>query len=84
MVLVSLSSARPFPRNQRARFTHDNDEKPKVYYDKASNRPKSGLTMIVKTGRLRQVINDLRQIGTTSGHARQEYVSLIAVAALQE
>ena len=40
--------------------------------------------MTVNNGRLRQAINNLRQIGTTRDDEGQEYVSLIVVAALQE
>ena len=50
---------------------------------KQANRPKSGLTMTVNTGRLGKAIDNQRAFGATSDHARQEYVSLIVVAALQ-
>ena len=84
MVLVSSSSVRSFPRNRSRKFTHDNDETSTIYDDKASNRPKSGLTIAVNTGRLDEAINNLRAFGATSDHARQEYVSFIVVPALQE
>ena len=40
--------------------------------------------MTVNTGSLQQAINNLRAFGATSDHARQEHVSFIVVAALQE
>ena len=55
-----------------------------TYDDKASNRAKSGLTMTVNTGRLRQAINNLSQYGYSLYHEKQQYVSFIVVAALQE
>ena len=39
--------------------------------------------MTVNTGRLGEAINNLRAFGATSDHERQEYVSLIVVAAPQ-
>ena len=45
---------------------------------------KSGLTMTVNTGRLRQAINNLLHFGATWDNERHEYVSAIVVAAVQE
>ena len=60
MVLVSFSGSWSFPRNRRPRFTHDNDEKSTIFTTKHANRPKSGLTMTVNTGRLLRIINNLQ------------------------
>ena len=51
---------------------------------KDANRPKSGLTMTVNTGRLRKTINNLPKYLKTLDHEGQDYVSAIVVAALQE
>ena len=64
--------------------TLSNDEKWLRIKTKQANRPKSGLTMAVSTGSLGKAINNLLQFGTTSDHEKHNYVSFIAVAALQE
>ena len=51
---------------------------------KQANRPKSGLTMTINTGRLDKAIHNLLKYGATSDHEGQEYVSLIVVSALEE
>ena len=84
MRLVSLLRARPFPKDRRPRFAHDNDERHLLITTKQANQPKSGLTMTVNTGKLRHVINNQRAISTTRDNEGHECVSVIIVAALQE
>ena len=84
MALVSCSGASSFPRNRSRKFTLSIDESRLFITTKQANLPKSGLTMTVKTGRLDKAINNQRSFANTSDDERQEYVSFIVVAALQE
>ena len=84
VVLASCSSVRSFPRNRSRKFRLSNDEKRIFITTKQANRPKSGLTMTINTGRLDKAIHNLLKYGATSDHEGQEYASLIVVSALEE
>ena len=83
VVLVSLSSARPFPRYHSWYFYTQQRRKRLIITTKHANWLKSGLTTTVNTGRLRKTINNLLRYRYSLDHEGHEYVSVIIVAALQ-
>ena len=66
----------PFHTQQRRKTT--------TVTTKQAYQPKIGITMTVNIGRLRQAINNLPAFGATSDNERQEYISFVVVAALQD
>ena len=75
---------RIFPEVSTPLFHTRQQQKIGRYDDKASNRSQRGQTMTINTGGLGKAINNLWAFGATWDHLRQEYVSFIVVAALQD